>query len=438
MRFLLLFPFLLSSTAEAALSASVYTSSSNKVGSTIAEAVSGNLVRRGFAANDPRILATVESVSAEVTSLASASTGSTWVSTIARLSPYALAGVVVYSGVTWYFDHQGKAYLAPPGSSSNAPVYSNGVLNGQPVYSLSNKPDVYAGSVEEAYSYLVATAKEQNADAKFGTPTITQTSQTQWDVAYNYSIPSLGLYNFSFVATATAQAYNGTVTCLAGYVLVNGQCSSAQLATSPFAGAPIVGYDLPVAFSNLSSQAQAAPLSKDLAAEVANRVYREAAQNPDFKGVPFSSSSPVTADDVAPFANAHPADYPQTSDLGVQVPQISPVASPTTNPNAVKSGSTNSTSIDLGPDPGTPSPTLEDTPDIFKPISSLMMPWLSWHVPQHSSVCPTWSASPSISGYVFNIDLSYHCVFIAQHQDLIYRLSMVVWVVLTVFIIFSA
>jgi beta-mannanase len=97
------------------------------------------------------------------------------------------------------------------------------------------------------------------------------------------------------------------------------------------------------------------------------------------------------------------------------------------------------TKVDLGPDPGIPAPTLETPPDdLFKPIKDLLQPWLSWQVPAHSATCPTWQAAPSISGHVFNIDLSYHCTFAEQYRSAITAAAIACWVVIAALIILSA
>lgn len=413
----------------------------NKVGGAVAEGIAQTLIRRGFAANDPRILQTVNAVGARVVPLATAAgAGATWASTIARLSPWVTAGVFVYQGVTWWFDSQGKAYLAPPGSTSGLPLYSNGVFAGSKVYSQSNNPSFLAGSVEEAYSKMVSNSIAQNADAKFGVPTIKQTDSTTWSVQYNYSIPSLYLNNMSYTATTTSSIYNGPLTCAAGSGVQNGECVGAGLSASPFANAPVVGYDIPTAYNNLPSPAKASNLSPELAAEITNRLWKDAASQPEYPGVPWSATSPVTAPDLAPYQTAHPGDWPKTLDIATPVPVTGPnaVTLPDSNPNQTTSPTT-ATKVDLGADPGTPSPTLEDVPtDLFKPISDLMRPWLTWTVPAHDEQCPKWQASPSISGHVFAIDFSYHCTFAEQYRAAISGAAMACWVLIAAFIVLSA
>lgn len=419
----------------------VYTAPANKMGGAIASGIAQTLMRRGFAANDPRIVQTVASVGARVVPLAaSAGSGATWLSMVSRLSPWVTGGVLVYQGITWYYDLQGKTYLAPPGTVTSTPIFSNGIAPGQPCWGLSF--DCF-GSPQEALAFMFSTSKAQYPTASYGVPTLTQNSPTQYTAQYNYSIPELGLNNYS--GTKIISSHTAAVVCPAGYGYSgSGQnpsaCVSAGLANSPYAGGPVVGYAQQQAYENLPDAAKSASISPDLVSELANRIWKDAASQPDYSGVPFSPSAPVTPGDLAPQVNNHPADWPKTSGLVEPVPTTgaSPIALPTSNPNQTLPPA-GATKVDLGPDPGTPPPTLEEPPtDLFKPISDAMQPLLSWRVPSHSSTCPTWQANPSIAGHVFAIDVSYHCTLADQYRALIQGIATAAFAVMVVFIILDA
>lgn len=435
--FTLFFVMLISTPAEAD-TALAYISPSNKLGGAIASGISNNLVRRGFAANDPRIAQTVSAVASRLPiEVAAAGTGATWISTMSKLSPWVTAGMVIYAGVTWYQDLQGKVYLAPPGSTTGVPIFSNGTIQGQPCWGVA--ADCF-GSPQEALSYQFWTTTSTYPTAQFGVPTLTQNSATQYTAQYNYSIPPLGLNNYS--GTKTITSHNSTLTCPAGSGYSGTgtlTCVSASLATSPYANAPVQSYTLQVAYDNLSNQAKASTLSPDVVADFADRIWSDAATQTGYSGVPFSASTPVSNTDTAPAQAAHPSDWPITSDISSAVPTATnPIASPTTNPNAVSSP-TSSTKVDLGTDPGIQSPTLETPPTgLFQPIQNLLIPWLNWQVPAHSTNCPTWQASPSFGGQVINIDISYHCTLLAEHYDEIYNVFMIIWLVTAAFLILSA
>lgn len=431
----LVFPFIETVHAQAA----VYATPTNKVGSALASGIAQTLIRRGFAANDPRLIQTIASVSARVPVVAAAAgTGATWLTAAARLSPWVTGGVLVYQGVTWYWDLQGKVYLAPPGSTSSTPIYSNGIVAGQLCWGVNS--DCF-GSPQEVLSFLFATTRAQYPKATYGVPTLVSNSATQWTGSYNYSIPELGLNNYS--GSKVIVSHSANVSCpkgtgYSGTGSTPNTCLSAQLDSSPYAGAPVVGSLPQAAYDALPDPAKIAALSPELAAEIANRHWRDASQQPDYQGVPFSTTSPVAPADFSPGITAHPSDWPSTSGLNDPVPTTSSVTLPTTNPNQTSAPSS-ATKIDLGADPGTPPPTLEDVPsDLMKPIKDVMDPWLSWQVPSHSSVCPTWHAAPSIAGHVFAVDFTDHCTFIEQYRSLIAAIALAGFVITAVFIILSA
>lgn len=409
------------------------------VGASVGQAVNATLVRRGFLSTDPRVLQTLTSMGVRT---AATGTGLTWAASAGRLVPWVTTGVAVYSGVKWWFDIQGKAYLAPPGSTSTAPIFSGGVKPGGQVYYLSNQANVLAGSLQEAYAYMTSNMRSQYPDASYGVPSITQTTPTTWSVQYNYSIPSMYLNNKSGSVIGYVQTFNGTVTCASGVVFVSntGKCTDAGMDNSPYAGAPIVGYDLETAYQNLPQTAKDALMSPELLAELSNRFWKDASAQPDYKGLPFDTSNPISAADATTAQNSNPQTWPRTSDIIKPVPATASDAIPNVNPNPNQTNpGSGGTVVDLGPDPGNPAPTLPDTPtNIFKPISDSLQPFVSWTPPNHNGQCPTWSAAPSIAGHVFNIDLSSHCSIAEQYRSTIFAAALACWIVIAIFIILSA
>jgi hypothetical protein len=226
--------------------------------------------------------------------------------------------------------------------------------------------------------------------------------------------------------------------CAAGTFYKGGACSAYTFRTTNGLTASVkTGQTYQQAYDNLPQTAKDAKLHPQTAAEIANRAWRDAAQQPDFPGVPWSANRPAEERDFQPYKDAHPQDWPQTSDLPKAVPP-EPIKDPERNPNESKSPST-STKVDIGPDPGTPPPDIPEPPtDLMKPIKDVMAPWMSWEPPQHSAVCPTWHAEPSIAGHVFVIDINYHCAFVEDYRSHISAVMLAIWIVIAVFIILSA
>jgi hypothetical protein len=424
-------------SAHAQAAPNVFTAPTYKTGAAIAEGVTQTLIRRGIAANDPKILATVTAIGARTaTTVAAAGAGATMLGTIARLNPYITGAMLIYQGVNWYLDATGKVTTQPVGTVIQ-PIYSNGLQTGQLAWTVQGG---YWGSPQEAMSYVFSQTINTYPSAVYSNVVTTFVNSTNANISYNYSIPTIG--SGSATKTATASIWNGTVNCPAGSGFVSGtSCTGAGLekAGTGLGTAPVQSYTLQQAYNNLPSAALSSSLSPDLAAETANRLWRDAAAQPDYQGVPWSAASPTTNTDFTPYQTAQPTSWPTTGDWGgTPVPSGNPITSPDSNPNKTTAPST-ATKVDLGADPGTPSPTLEDLPtDIFKPIKDLLAPWTSWQVPNHSGTCPTWQASPSIAGHVFYIDLSYHCTFMQNYSSAIYAAAIACWLILAAFIVLSA
>jgi hypothetical protein len=423
-----------------ALPNSVFTAPAYKPGAAVAQGITQTLIRRGFASNDPRILQTISAVGTRTAAtVTAAGTGASMLATVARLSPYVTTGILIYQGVTWYLDSTtGKVTLQPAGTSTQ-PIYSNGIQAGQLAWQISGG---YWGSPEEAFAYMVQQTNVQYPDAVFTNVSVNRVNTTSATVSYNYSYPTSLHISGPGTKTANALTYTG-ITCPAGSGYVSGTgCTSAGL-TNPNSGlsaSQVQSFTMPEAYTALSPAVKAAPLSPELAAETSNRLWRDASAQPGYQGVPWSAVAPTTAPDFAPYAQAQPSSWPSTSDWGsTPAPTTNPIVSPESNPNAIPTAPSGSAKLDLGTDPGTPTPTLEDTPtDLFKPISDLLKPWTTWQVPAHSSTCPTWQAYPSIAGHVFSIDLSYHCTFAEQFRAAITAAALACWLVIAAFIILSA
>lgn len=408
----------------------------DKVGGAVSQGVTATLVRRGFLSTDPRVLSTLTAMGVRTgANVAAVGSGATWLGVAARITPWATGAVAVYQGINWYFDIQGKVYLAPPGSTTGAPIFSSGTVAGQNCWGVSGAYDCF-GSPQESLSYLFSVSRKQYPDASYGVPQLVQDNPNQYTATYNYSIPSLYLNNNSGTKVLTTRIANITCAAGSGYNGTSGSgCSNADLNNSPYAASQVKPVaDLTAAYNALPEAVKSAAADPGLVTEIANRNWKDASADPSYSGVPFDTSNPVAPADVVPANNPN---WPKTSDVVAPV-TASPYAAPVANPNQVNPTS-GATKIDLGVDPGVQAPTLDSPPtNLFKPVSDLMSPFLSWQVPSHSSVCPTWQASPSIAGHAFNIDVSSHCSIAEQYRGLITGAALAAWIVCAFFIVLSA
>jgi hypothetical protein len=203
-----------------------------------------------------------------------------------------------------------------------------------------------------------------------------------------------------------------------------------------FTVAPLQSYTPQEAYDNLPAPAKAANLAPDLAAETANRIWKDASAQPDYPGVPFSAPSPVVGQDFGSYKTSHPEAWPPTSDLNSPVPVTGPgpVISTDSNPDQTTSPST-ATKIDFGADPGVHSPTL-DSPDWLQPLLNMLPGWRTASFTATGSCYqPTFDLRPVIPKVV---TMTSHCDLLEAQRSALSSVMSVVWVMVAAFIILRA
>jgi hypothetical protein len=411
-----------------------------KVSSAVAQSISQNLRLRGFAANDPRISQTIKSISNRIPTLAAAAGGgSNWIRIAARLSPWVTLGTVVVQGIKWYLDGQGNVIAEGTAISNDGTTIGFSCF-----YALGAAAGTCFGTPEQAVTHHVISTTVFTSLASINlAPDAAGT--TSYSNGRRYTANGQGYRSDQSPTTLftwpTRFVYvsNATVNCPPGQGQLGGACVPSHIDKyTPPASQPATPAQ--TAYDALSPSVKTQPISTDLIADLSNRFWREAATQAAFSGVPWSAAQPVTADQAQPFLSSQPQSWPQVQHLNLVPPTVNPVQLAEQNPNSVSQPSSTSTvQIDFGGDPGTPQPTLEETPsDLFQPIKLLMNPFLDWQAPTVNAQCPTWSASPSIAGHVFNINIQSHCPLIDQHRQLIYTLAAAGWACIALFIILSA
>lgn len=448
----------LSTNANALVSP--YTPPVSYVGGAIGSGIAQTMIRRGFAANDPIILRTVVAASARVAPLAAASGAANWIGVVSRLSPWVTGGVLIYQGVSWYMDNQGKVYLAPPGSTSTAPVFSDGTVAGKLCWGISS--DCF-GSPQEVMSYVFSVSKAQYKSSVYGVPQLVSNSATQWTATYNYSIPELSLKNMSGSKNIFSHLANFTCPQGYGYPGSGTGCVSASLNSSPYAGAPLVGTKLQDAFDALPQPAKAAPMSKELLTELVKQIWRDAAAQPGYQGAPYSELNPPSVGDFEPYAKAHPDVWPKTVGLVDPVPTVpatdgGPIVWPdavlpmvlppttttttttgtSTDPAGNKSTTTSSSVTDWGQfaAPDLDTPTVES---ILDPLFAMWPSWQGFAFPAHQSSCPTPSfrLPASVIGGM-NVQFVELCQWVETVRPGMQAAFAVAWAILIVFIVMGA
>jgi hypothetical protein len=173
--------------------------------------------------------------------------------------------------------------------------------------------------------------------------------------------------------------------------------------------------------------------------------------DPNYQGVPYSYSQPVTEADVMPWALENPQAVPTISDLlspasnpGTNTVPISPQVTPTTdpgsnpNPNPTPGTSTgnvtNTVRIDWGESPDWVLPTFDAPGDIMGSIMQLLAPIQRFAVPSHNAECPR----PSINLFERMIVMDGHCALLDAVKPTLYAVMTAVWAIVAAIIVLTA
>lgn len=405
-----------------ALCACSASAQSNPIGTAVADAIKNTLVGRGLAATDVRVVGTVGQVSQRLLSVAAANSagGFTWLSAMGRLLPYAGVALAVGGGLVWLFNSTGDQVTVV---GENGAVLGSFAL-GQTVYRCGPGAVIASsavGCISEATYRFVGWSHVRNVSY----PTISGTP-----VAYSnqFTLGSSSTWNDNngqwgySIATEAAP-----VGCAGGQVGVFSSGAwgcSGRAAPADHVSDPVSFVPLSTAYANATTDQQQSALSPELLAEMANRLWKDAASQPEYAGEPWAVGSPVTPG-LVPIPLG-----PLVSDLASPVPLGNPLPTSTTE--------TPSTPVDLGPNPGTAETQLPEAEDFYAPIVALAGGIQSWVVPAHSAACPVWHAEPSIAGHVFVIDTTETCALFEQHRSLVFSMSLAAWAVVAFFIVLDA
>lgn len=363
---------------------------------------------RGFAANDPRIAATLTGMSAASTTLNVVSTGAAvalavagapvWLTVAAGLGILVAGGAIMSGKLTLSLSPDGKTVSAsqpipgsvndtyPGGASSGSTFYDQLPAQGIGVYRTPN----CAGSDATCPRFPVApTGGQKNFDYfPYAGLEIVATTLQQVDAYERTRLQFLASsttcpgnlctqYNYSTVyyqwnADMTFATLWESFSMNSLQYDANSQTFAMQPTSttqkmegwtvSP-AMFPVTASDLGSLYRKLDPSLLKQPLDASVLANITNQTWQRAAGQPGYSGLPYSPSQPITAPDVQPWLAANPSAAPTVGDL------FSPAADPATNAvtisPTVQPGSTTSPGTDPGSNTGTnPNVNVVNTPNV--------------------------------------------------------------------------
>lgn len=430
------------------------------VGNTVAQAA----IQRGFAANDPRIHATMYSIGQRAVGVAAGAGGGllvagsvpAWATVIAGLAIGTAVSLAVDKAVSWLF---GTNDVTPSGFPVTGPQPAGTTAGGQAwvgniwdANSNSNKL-IYAGDPYTALSGMFrctgnGTYYCSTASTKYYIKDCTANSG-----GTSYTCQVWQLYvptnSASYVQSWSVGSGTSPSTCAAGTVSLQGAggCVAApSIPSDPNSTANNqngVAVPMSTAVSKLPSDIASAPVDYGTMAGLINNLWQQAAAQPGYAGVPYDSSRPVTAGQVQTAAQANPSAYPSVAAVVAPVPNPStglvpaPNGTPVTTPTPETSTNPSTQpQTNLGPDPniGFNKPDTPTADMVFSPFTSLTAPFLDFQINAPVGECP----KPHFDVFGESINMTQHCDIFESFRNQIQAVMTAVFMIAAFVIIFTA
>jgi len=454
------------------------------VNKTLGKVIEKTAIRRGFAANDPRMFATFSGASTVAAGIAAdvavaaatAASAPVWLSVAAGLGAAAAVGGLAYGIYKVFFDD----------SSSEAKFVvreTGGRTPGAP-WDPGANPYTYLqpGLTFDADGTATNSTKDRIPQGVFG-----------YFGIYVYcddpiQCMQLGVQGWINIGGGTGAKFMGCdpETPIGGFGAGNVTCHSIRIGTggnsqpdsqwingdsvfvmvkNPYKPAATYKGKIGNIVSQLSTAELERPADASTMATLANDLWQQAASQPGYQGLPYSPTNPVTTADAVAVQQSDPATWPTNADLvspvapgAGQVVVINPAYDPVTNPspgtgtdpntspggtqnvnvvNTPNVNVVNQVKIDWGSDPGVPSLSLEATPtaqSILRPVFNVMPTLRNFVVPAHSSECP----KPTFNLFNKAILMDTHCTVLDGVRPTLYAVMAFVWLMLGALIILRA
>jgi hypothetical protein len=439
--------------------------------------VYAKLATYGIPASDPRAAATVRGIQVGLNAIATgavvAGEAVTWPVLLGA------AGVAAFvAGALYIAKNQSFAWTYNPDGS----ITSTGAY--QPSYPAltTNQPLVKGG----AYYAISAAYKDANGVTQYGTiyTSSGRVAVLTWFLnsgpqdRKNLTLADLQCQDY---ATATRCAAPCAYCDDTEYVQ-NGSpvdAASGYLDSRP---PPPPVTTTPVNYSNADNAAKALPdsvakgeLNPAVVAAAVNAAWKNAQSANDSGGVPWSASSPITADDVSSWASSSAGGTLSVSDFTASAGSAGSLSlgtgsmtAPATGTSAGSGTSTGTgtgtgtttgsgtstgtstdtgtkapvtdgtgTTINWGPNPNVGVPNLEDTPttaSILDPIFNILPEMRNFSAPSHQSECPT--ASFTLYGKLYTLDS--HCSLFEKNRSVLATAMLLAFSIAALFIVLRA
>ena len=420
----------------------------NKVWVAGGSALEKNRYVRQFSPMDPRVIRTFEGISSQanivvynapaVSTVSARPALATTLRSVGRVSGIAFPVVLAVSGIVqWYFDDEDDQTVVVSRGETTGEL-----VQGQPFWHCR---DIQAASPEG----LVHECFERN--------TSLDVLKNQYDLRLSEvcSYPTELSYRCQIERRSKAYPAAGwTVqgqefvyyetdgsklqrSCPAGYYLDGAIC----IPLSEISISPPIRMSIPDAVADIPQEELEKPLNPQIIAELMNQLWRQAALQPGYQGLPYSPSNAVTPQEVESIDNrlkpnvndfVRPLERPGV-DTPINVNPSTQTSSGGGNVTTPGSGE----QINLGDDPNIGAPTLEQTPTasmIIEPLQSLFPDFKSYNASIPSGTCPR----PSFEAFGHSYVVSSHCDLLDENAGTIQAAMLVAFGILSLLIVLRA
>lgn len=408
------------------------------------------LLKRGFAANDPRFASTFSAMSSTfagyaagaVAIVGAAVTAPAWLTIAVAALGVPLALWAGDAAARWLWDKNNptKVTVSAPGT---VPVTPPMTVGGNAWYVNIGGKIVAEGSDPQA----VAAQYGNSIGNGYRMGNCYQQTSSQW---------YCGLWRYDAVTDKwdyNAGSYNVNLNTNAQHACDGGMywdASGCHAYAPQYPATNNTPQPINTAVTSIPSTELGKPLNPQVMTNAINNAWRDMSAKPGYSGVPYDYSNPVTVKDVETWANEHPDVWPKVQDwTKPQDPVTKPWTIPnTTTPVTSYDPATNPATgsnpagasqpqMNLGPDPGIPSPQLEDIPtasDILKPILDLLPDLKRFQARPFGGQCP----KPTFQAFDHSFTMDKHCDVAEQNRGAIQAGMMIVFALASLFIVLRA
>lgn len=376
------------------------------------------LIRRGFAANDPRFASTMSGLGNTIAAWSAGAvavvgtvvTAPAWLTVGVACLGVPLAQVAGESAAKWLWDYNHPKDITI--SSQGKAVDTEPLVKGGRYAYIGNGADRIEGGDPQqlARAAIVSrSGKNQIYNCTYNSPGWMVCGVLKYNEK-NERWEHDGSISIEFESNSPHECSRGSYWAKTG-------CATYPLEYPDKNNEP---QPIEKAIAAISPTELAKPINPQLISNLVNRAWQETAAKPGYNGLPYDYANPMTEEDAEKWLDENPQVWPKVADW---VAPQDPVNKPWTLPNTETpttsydpaTGANTGTNpagsqpqINLGNDPGIPAPTLEEIPTaeaILKPVFGLLPDLKNFSAPVSGGSCPT----PSFSAFDQTFRLDKHC-----------------------------